>query len=296
MSHRFSLSYLTVPGLTPAEQTYLAADAGYDHVSYRLAHLGVAGEPDIDPASPPVIRDAKRALSETGLSCFDIELVRIVRDMDAKSFRPAFEAGAELGAAHVICSAWTDVRNDRSFIVDRFSEICELAAPFGLTVNLEFPAFSRLTRLEEVLEILELARMRNAGVLIDTLYMHFNRAPLSVLPRLPADWVHFMHICDAECVSYTKSEMIHTARDARLYIGEGAIDFSRINEEFPDLPLAVELPNEERSRELGHLEHARRCLASAQSVLNPPHPKPDKTQGATPWQREDFHGARRHTG
>lgn len=291
MSHRFSLAYLTVPGVTPAEQAYLAAEAGYDHVSFRLAHLGVAGEPDIEPTSAQVIRDAKQALSETGLTCFDIELVRILRDVKAETFLPAFEAGAELGATHVICSAWTDVRNDRSFIVDRFSQICELAAPFGLTVNLEFPAFSRLTRLEEVLEVLELAGMRNAGVLIDTLYMHFNREPLSVLPRLPAEWVHFMHICDAECVSYTKSEMIHTARDARLYIGEGAIDFSRINEEFPDLPLAIELPNLERSRELGHLEHARRCLDTAQIELNPTHLKPEKTQGDTSWRREDFHGA-----
>ena len=296
MPHRFSLAYLTVPGVTPAEQTYLAAECGYDHVSFRLAHLGVAGEPDIDPASPKVIGEAKRALAETGLTCFDIELVRIVRNMEASSFVRAFEAGAELGAEHVICSAWTDVRNDRAFVVDRFSEICELAAPFGLTVNLEFPAFSRLTRLEEVLEVLELAGMSNAGVLIDTLYMHFNRTPLSVLRRLPADWVHFMHICDAECVSYTKDEMIHTARDARLYVGEGAIDFSRINEEFPELPLAIELPNEKRSQELGHLEHARRCLASAQSVLNTTHVKLENPKDEAPWTREECHGARRHAG
>ena len=296
MAHAFSLAYLTVPGVTPAEQAYLAAEAGYDHVGFRLAHLGVAGEPDLDPTSVGVLRDARRALAETGLTCFDIELVRILRDVEAETFLPAFEAGAELGAHHVVCSAWTDVRNDRSFIVDRFSEICDLARPFGLTVNLEFPAFSRLTRLEEVLEILELASMRNAGVLIDTLYMHFNRASLSVLRRVPAHWVHFVHICDAECVSYTKSEMIHTARNARLYLGEGAIDFSRINEEFPELPLAIELPNEARSRELGHLEHARRCLESAQLVLNPTNEQPNRSQDDLSWRREDFHGARRHAG
>ena len=44
MAHTYSLAYLTVPGVTPPNQTYIAARAGYDYVSYRLFHLGVAGE------------------------------------------------------------------------------------------------------------------------------------------------------------------------------------------------------------------------------------------------------------
>lgn len=274
MTHKFSLAYLTVPGVTPSEQTYLAAEAGYEYVSYRLFHLNVPGEPDIDPTSAAVLRETKRALADTGLKCFDIELLRIVRGLDPQKFLPAFEAGAELGAKQVVCSAWTDVRNDRQFVIDRFAEICELALPFGLTVNLEFPAFSRLTTLDEVAEVIDASRAPNAGLLVDTLYMHFNRCPLSALERIPPNWVNFMHICDARDVVYTKDEMIHTARDARLYPGEGSIDFSGINYLFPDLPLAIELPNTERSKELGHAEHARRCLQSARAVLNA---NPDNT-------------------
>jgi sugar phosphate isomerase/epimerase len=138
MGHTYSLAYLTVPGVTPPDQTYIAARTGYDYVSYRLFHLGVPGEPEIDPTSPQMIRETRKALSETGLACFDIELMRILRGLDPRQFVPAFEAGAELGARHAICSAWTDVRNDRKYIVETFAEICELAAPFGLTVNLEF--------------------------------------------------------------------------------------------------------------------------------------------------------------
>lgn len=268
MSHKFSLAYLTVPGVTPAEQTYLAAKAGYEYVSYRLFHLGVAGEPEIDPTSPQVIREAKAALSATGLKCFDIELMRILRSIQPAEFLPAFEAGAELGAHQVICSAWTDVRNDRAFIVERFEEICALAQPFGLTVNLEFPAFSRLASVDDCAEILELARAPNQGLLVDTLYMHFNKKPLLALERLPAEWINFMHICDAADVYYTKAEMIHVARDARLYPGEGAINFSEINYMFPDLPLAIELPNAARSQALGHEEHARRCVEAARALLN----------------------------
>ena len=78
-----------------------------------------------------------------------------------------------------------------------------------------------------------------------------------------------MHICDAADVCYTKDDMIHVARDARLYPGEGSIDFSAINYMFPDLPLAIELPNAARSEELGHEEHARRCVQAARALLNP---------------------------
>ncbi|MFV0293364.1 MAG: sugar phosphate isomerase/epimerase family protein, partial [Paracoccus sp. (in: a-proteobacteria)] len=260
MSHKYSLSYLTIPGVTPPEQTYIAAKAGYEFASYRLFHLGVAGEPDIDPCSPQIIRETKQALAETGVKCFDIELMRIVRGLDPKQFLPAFEAGAELGAKHLICSAWTDVRNDRAFLVETFAEICDLAAPFGLTANLEVPAFSRLTTLEEVLDILERTGRANQGVLVDTLYMHFNKAPLFALERVPAEWINFLDICDAGNLVYTKDDMIAFARDGRLYPGEGAIDFSAVYYLFPNLPLSIELPHAARMAEFGAQKHAQNCI------------------------------------
>ncbi|MBB4303969.1 sugar phosphate isomerase/epimerase [Rhodobium orientis] len=268
MSHPYSLSYLTVPGVTPPEQTYMAARTGYDYVSYRLFHLGVAGEPDIDPTDPQIVKETKRALADTGLKCFDIELMRIMRGLQPREFLRSFEVGAELGASQVICSAWTDVRNDRKYIVETFAEICDLAAPFGLTVNLEFPAFSRLTTLEEVMEVLERAGRRNQGMLVDTLYMHFNKTPLLALEKVPPEWINFLHICDAEDLAFTREKMIQTARDARLYPGEGAIDFWAVNYLFPDLPLSIELPHAKRIAELGLEQHARNCLEAARSVFD----------------------------
>lgn len=264
----YALSYLTVPGVTPPEQTQIAAQAGFSHVSFRLIHLNVAGEPDIDPTSPQIIRETRKAMADTGVKCFDIELARIHRDIAPESFLPAFEAGAELGATQLICSAWTDVRNDRSFIVDRFREICALARPFGLTINLEFPAFSRLSSLDETLEILELADCPNQGLLVDTLYMHFNKTPLFALEKVPSEWINFLHVCDAGDLPYTKDSMMHIARDARLYPGEGAIDFSALNYLFPNVLLAIELPNAKRSQELGHTQHARNCLMAARAIFD----------------------------
>ena len=61
--------------------------------------------------------------------------------------------------------------------------------------------------------------------------------------------------------------MIHIARDARLYTGEGAIDFSPINDLFPNAPLSIELPNAKRLAELGPEHHARTCLEAARAVF-----------------------------
>ncbi len=269
MNRPVSLAYLTVPGLTPVEHTHIAAEAGYDYVSFRLINLGVPGEPTVDLLSPMMLRRTRAALAETGLRLFDIELARIVREVDPKSFVPAFEAGAELGARHVIASAWTNVRNDRDFIVERFSEICELAAPFGLTVNLEFPAFSRLANLADAVEVLDMATRPNAGLLIDTLYWHFTRARPSDLRMVRRDWINFLHICDAPAdIPGSREEMMNIAREARLYPGEGAIDLAGLAALLPQVPLSIELPNAKRSAELGHLGHARRCLEAAHKIFD----------------------------
>jgi sugar phosphate isomerase/epimerase len=268
MRRQFSLAYLTVPGVTPVEQTHIAAAAGYDFVSFRLINIGVAGEPKVDLLSPVMLRRTRAALAATGVKLFDIELARIVRETDPKTFLPAFEAGAELGAKQVIASAWTNVRNDDDFIAERFGEICDLAAPFGLTVNLEFPAFSRLACLEDAIGVLNAAARPNAGLLIDTLYWHFSRARLSDLVKVRREWINFLHICDAPAtIPQSREEMLHIAREARLYPGEGSIDFAGLAARLPGVPLSIELPNALRSGELGHLGHARRCLETAREVF-----------------------------
>jgi hypothetical protein len=62
--------------------------------------------------------------------------------------------------------------------------------------------------------------------------------------------------------------MIRTARDARLYPGEGAIDFWAINYLFPHLPLSIELPHARRLAEFGPEGHAGNCIKAARSIFD----------------------------
>lgn len=269
MRKRFSLAHLTVLGCSPPEMTYIAARAGYDFVSLRLIPMGVPGEAAFLPEDKAMIRKTRTALKETGVKFLDLELARILTDRDPRTYIAAMEASAELGASHVISSAWTAESNNRSFIIERYAEICDLAKPYGLTVDLEFPTFSRLTSLQEAADIVRAADRPNCGILIDTLYFHFSRVGLDELAALPQEWFHFMHLCDtSKEIPTTRNGMIHTARDERLYVGEGSIDFAAILERIPDdIPFSIELPNMKRVKELGYEGHARRCLETAKQYF-----------------------------
>jgi sugar phosphate isomerase/epimerase len=268
MQNQFSLAHLTMLGCTPPELTYIAARTGYDFVSLRLIPMGVPGEAACLPLEKQMIRQTKAALAETGIKLLDIELVRILADEDPKTYVPAMEAAAELGARHIISSAWSTDRLDRDVIVERYAEICDLARPFGLTVDLEFPTFSRLTNLQEAVDVVRAANRDNGGILIDTLYIHFSGVRLDELAALPPDWFHFLHISDTvEQIPANREGMIHIARDERLYVGEGCIDFVAIFDRLPAIPFSIELPNAKRIRELGYEGHARRCLETAKQYL-----------------------------
>ena len=61
--------------------------------------------------------------------------------------------------------------------------------------------------------------------------------------------------------------MLYTAREARYYPGEGAMDIAGMVRALPGLPLSIELPNLKRIAELGQEGHARRCIEDAKAYF-----------------------------
>ena len=85
---------------------------------------------------------------------------------------------------------------------------------------------------------------------------------------MPPEWIHFLHISDClPGIADTKEGMIQLARDARLYPGEGWIDFQSIIDHCPPVHYSIELPNINRVKELGLEEHARRCLNHTKNII-----------------------------
>ncbi|WP_342505162.1 sugar phosphate isomerase/epimerase [Sporosarcina sp. FSL K6-2383] len=274
MTNLFSLAQLTVLECAPPEMTYLAARAGYDFVSFRPIYMGLPGEPNYALAENKSMMDrTKTALAETGIKLLDIELARIYDGVDPKNYVPAMEVAAELGGRHVLSSIWTD---DRNFAIERFAELCELAKPFGLTVELEYVPIASVNKLKDTIDVLHTANQKNAGLMLDI--HHFHRAGDKVedLDAVPREWFRYLHLCDAPAeIPLDKVEMTRILREDRSYVGEGGIDVASIVNRIPQIPYSIELPNIRRVQELGYEEFAKRCLQSAKDYLDL-HPRMDQ--------------------
>ena len=107
----YSLAHLTLINCTPAELVYVAARAGYDAVSPRFITMNVPGEFTHAPLDKAQVQATKTALATTGIKILDIELARISEDCDPREFEAALELGGELGAGHMIMSAWTTLKS-----------------------------------------------------------------------------------------------------------------------------------------------------------------------------------------
>lgn len=267
MSRKFSLAYLTVPGATPVEQIEIAAECGYDYVSLRLIPMNLPGEPIFKmEENPALFAAAKEALRKTGVKLLDLELARVREDLDITAYEAAFEKAAELGATDVLSSIWTDKKD---FYTDQFASICDMAAKYKLTVNLEFVPFAGLKNLEEALELLNEVKRGNARIMVDTLHAHRCRVTSGDLAKVPRELFGFIHICDgpSHIPAVGDPDMIGVARAGRLYLGEGGIDMAGMLKAMPPNVCSIELPNESETSARGRLEHARRCLKTAKAFF-----------------------------
>ena len=266
---KFSLAHLTVIGCTPAEATRIAADAGYDFVSFRLIPIGLPNEPRYDLARDrAMFLETRTALTETGLALLDIEIARIIEGVNVDSYLPALEAAAALGAKHVITCGWSD---DRSFVADSYARLCDLARPLGLTVDFEFISFANCSTLGQAVAVARESGRENAGVLVDSLHFDRSRATLEELDTVPPALLHFAHLRDAPKVDHpTAEEGMRIARGECLYLGEGNIAIKDMLRHMPEIPCSLEVSNTRRARELGYPQFARECLETAKRYFSTP--------------------------
>jgi sugar phosphate isomerase/epimerase len=266
-TRQFSLAHLTILDAPPPELIRIAARTGYDFVGLRLIPLGLPGEVAYTPHNDATLRrDIKVALDDTGVQILDVELARILESTAPDSYLPALETAAELGATHVLSSIWM---RDRLQVIERFARLCEVAKPLGLTVNLEFVSSTEWNTLEGALDIVTSCGRDNVGIMVDTLHFHRSRIPIEQLDGIPASWANFAHVCDDRAdIPASIDEARRTMREERLYPGEGAVDIAGIVGRLPPSVIcAIELPHQQRLRELGPDQFARTCLERTKHYL-----------------------------
>jgi 4-hydroxyphenylpyruvate dioxygenase len=267
-AHEYSIAHLSALSLSPPDLVEAAASAGYDYVGIRLTRV-TPDEPHYPVATDPaLLRETKARLAETGVRVLDIELARIGPYDDPRAFQRYLDVGADLGARHVITQL-PDSNMDRK--IEHFVQLCDLAAPLGLTIDLEFPSWTETPNLTEATHVLRAAGRPNAGMLIDLLHFARSHSSIEELRALPRKWFHYAHVCDAPArIPTTVEGLIHTARYERLFPGEGGIDVRGILAALPpDIPYALEIPRASLSAEVGERESTRLALNTTREHLAP---------------------------
>ena len=263
MPRQFSLAYLTTPGIDPVEQIKVAKQTGYDYVSLRTIPMGQEGEPQVHLESDPALMErVRQTLKDCDMKLYDIELVRIREDLPT-DYRAAFEKSAELGATQVLTSVWT---KDHNLAVDRYGSICEQAAQFGLTMNLEFPIVSELKSMRECFEIQDKVGASNLKILMDMIYVYKTGVTPEDIKAADPGRFGVIHLCDWPADMAGRQE-IEVVRGGRAYCGEGVVDLKGILKALPENVCSIELPNLAEIEVRGRVGHAARCLEAAKEFF-----------------------------
>ena len=88
-------------------------------------------------------------------------------------------------------------------------------------------------------------------------------------------YFRFMHLCDGPAGpdgdpvlgNINDELMLKTARETRLYPGDGCMDIRGMVDALGSLPLSIELPNLKEIGIRGREGHARECLRKAKELL-----------------------------
>jgi sugar phosphate isomerase/epimerase len=92
--------------------------------------------------------------------------------------------------------------------------------------------------------IVEQVAQANAGVLVDALHFDRSQSAVGDIARVPAGTLHYWQLCDAPAERPTSTEaMIHTARNERMFPGEGGLDLVSLARAMPtDITISIEVP------------------------------------------------------
>ncbi|AWN45625.1 sugar phosphate isomerase [Methylobacterium terrae] len=258
------VAHFTCIGVPPVDLVRLAARTGYASVGLRL-HPAFPGAPFYElPPGSDAFRAMRRVLSDEGMRVYDIEFVVIGEDLVPASLAGILEAAAGLGAQRLsVCGD----DPDRGRLVARFAETCDLAARFGMGVDLECMAWRRVASLPDAVRVVEAAGRPNGGVLVDALHLARTGGSPEDVRAVPPGLIRHAQLCDAPAEAPRSTDaVIQEARAGRLPAGGGALPLAALVAALPPTAcLSIEVPITGTATPEAHLRAnraaARRLLA-----------------------------------
>lgn len=236
------LPHPTLNDFLAPEFVRIAKRTGYDAVNFRIVPFEPnTGAASIFSGNDRLLRETRQALDDTGIICYDIEVIRIETDTDPRDFLPLFEFGAQLGASHAVAIA---MDSDESRVTQIFGELCRLAEPFGIRMVLEFMMRGGIRTLDAAHRIVIAAGAPLGGILVDAL--HFYRSGATVEELAGIDPVLFPYMQINDVIGFEdlyQKRPVESVVWKKVLPGVGDLKLNALLDALPaGIPISIEVP------------------------------------------------------
>jgi sugar phosphate isomerase/epimerase len=260
-----SLEQLTVEEASPIELVSIAGKLQCQHVSLFLRA----------PGSPlqwnPLVTDSAfrkelgARMADVGVTPYTVEFFPLSPRAQAEPYRPALECAAELGAKRLSALTSDPAAHRR---LERFCEICDLAAEYGLGVNAEFVAITQLASLRAAVALVTRANRPNGGIMVDTLHLMRSGSTVAELAAVEPRWIGGAQFSDGP-LTMEADKQLFEAMSERMLPGAGQFPLREFVRALPaGVPIGVEVPLRSlKDRGVGPLERARMAVEASRRVI-----------------------------
>lgn len=234
------VAHLSALDLPPIAFARHAARAGFSAIGLRLNPAMPGGQAYPLRAASAELRELKQILLGEAIAVADIEFVALLPDIDVYQLQWLLESGAELGARSLTVSG-DDA--DRQRLTANFAQLCELAAPFGVRVDLEFMRWREVADLPAAVAVVQGAAQDNGAILVDALHLYRSGGTARLVAALPDGLLGAVQLCDAPWQAPPPEQIIQEAREGRLAPGQGELPLAELLAALPaQVAFSVEMP------------------------------------------------------
>jgi sugar phosphate isomerase/epimerase len=217
--HLVSLASGVLPEFTPVQMAAAAAGSGFEAVGLWV---------ETDKWDAGVAREIRRIVADSGLIVLDAEVIWIrPGPLDPGHLR-IVDIAAEVDARNLLVVSSDP---DLDATAEKLGALIDHARPAGISVSLEFGAFTEMKSLAMTLDVLERTGRPGGG-------------PADVA-RVPRERFTYAQFCDAPASGPSVEDIkgiIDEAVDGRLLPGDGALPLNDLLQALPaGIPLSVEL-------------------------------------------------------
>ena len=238
---KLCLDSLTLNDTEPMEIIRCAKNAGFDLVSLWVQPPALFPLPLVTPAKA---KACSAVLAETGMRVGPLEVFDMSPALDVKSYRPALELGAQLGAK---TASAINVRNPNPVEVSElFAQFAELAGEYGFGVTLEPLATFATSRLAQARDIIRASGV-DAGIVLDALHLVREGGTVADVRAMEPGLIRYVQLCDGPASLLPEERPLEASYERRLP-GDGVFPLVELLSAAPtDINWGIEAPSRRRA-------------------------------------------------